>query len=248
MDQARRYCTACGRALAPSYSADVCPICKQAEAEPLPWQSQMPANAGLPLATKGDAPAPGGPLDAVAPMHALPAVTNPARDLVAAAPSVRPDAAYAASPPHLMLLPPHIQREIASIASLARADGAVWLVIAFVQILVFAPVQMLFGLFTLGLSALAGLVTAAVGVWNICAGAGRFRWAREIEQFRPGVPAAAERHLAVIVIFIFVNLFFGGVIGVAGCVFDLVLRDRILKVRAAFESPQAYLPAQSPDV
>jgi len=108
--------------------------------------------------------------------------------------------------------------EVESIASLQQLDAVAWMVIGIIQCIC--------------------IVFFLVGLWNIYAATSRFRKVQQIRLLNPGIPGAADRELGGIILFIFVNLFFGGVIGVIGCIVDLVLREKILKARHLFEGQQ----------
>lgn len=131
--------------------------------------------------------------------------------------------------PRAAVIPHEVQREISSIASMELATAIVWLIIGILQVL--------------------ALVTAFVGIWNIVVSTSRFRRKREIEQLNPGVPRTVQGELGWIIFFIVLNLFLGGIIGVAGAVMDIFIRERILKVRWAFEQSSVAgvsLPQRNP--
>ena len=115
---------------------------------------------------------------------------------------------------------------IRRLARFERRSAIVWLGIAIVQIL--------------------AIVTALAGAWNIWACVSRFRMARAIERRHPGVPAAYEEGLGMLVGMAAVNLVLGGVFGVAWIGFDLYGRAQVLRHRAIFEAPApAHAPVQA---
>lgn len=112
------------------------------------------------------------------------------------------------------------------IARMEVTGGVIWIIIGVLQICGFVPFLVLFGY---------GFALLFVGIWNIYWAVRRFTVARIIESRAPGIPAAYEQHLSMIVLFIFINLFLGGVIGVFGCFYDLYVRSQVLRHREVFE-------------
>jgi hypothetical protein len=124
----------------------------------------------------------------------------------------------------LNMLAPHYQREIRGIAALERTNAVIWIGIAILQII--------------------SVVCALIGVYNIFVCIAAFSRAKDYENLEPFVPERERRALGSIIMFIFINLFLGGVIGVVACIIALVIRSRILKIREAFENPQACIGRQ----
>ncbi len=146
-----------------------------------------------------------------------PCVTGGGQDLAQ-------EAAYSA-PVTLNMLAPHYQREIRDLAGLERINAVLWIVIATLQIV--------------------SMVFALVGLYNIVVCINSFRRAKAYEDLEPGIPEQEQHALGSIILFTFINLFLGGVIGVVSCILALVIRSRILKLREAFENPQACLDRQT---
>jgi hypothetical protein len=106
-------------------------------------------------------------------------------------------------------------RVVRHIAGFERITAVVWVVIAILQII--------------------GVATIPFGIWNIIVCINRFRRAEVIEALHPDVPAAFERELGSIILFMFLNLVLGGAIGVVACILDLIVRGQVLRVRHIFE-------------
>lgn len=114
------------------------------------------------------------------------------------------------------------------IANLVTISAVIWLFIAIYQILV-GLVFLIFGV---------GIATIACGGWNIYACVNNFKHAnfvRNCSNVAQGraIVAAYDKALTSNIIFLFVNLFLGGGLGVAGVIFDLILRSYVLKNRKA---------------
>lgn len=74
------------------------------------------------------------------------------------------------------------------------------------------------------------------GAWNIYAAITRFKRSNSVLQPWKGIVNTYDKELTGIIISIVVNVIFGGVIGVAGALYDLfAVRDYVLKNRKVFE-------------
>jgi hypothetical protein len=118
------------------------------------------------------------------------------------------------------------QAIVSRIARMEVTAGVIWIIIGVLQICAFVPFLFLFGY---------GFALLFVGIWNIYWAIRRFSISKIIESRAPGIPAAYEQHLSMIILFIFINLFLGGVIGVFGCFYDLYVRSQVLQHREVFE-------------
>jgi hypothetical protein len=118
------------------------------------------------------------------------------------------------------------QAIITRIARMEVTAGVIWIIIGVLQICAFVPFLFLFGY---------GFALLFVGIWNIYWAIRRFTISKIIESRARGIPAAYEQHLSMIILFIFINLFLGGVIGVFGCFYDLYVRSQVLQHRNIFE-------------
>lgn len=104
-----------------------------------------------------------------------------------------------------------------------QTNGAIWLLIALYQILVGIP-----------LAAVGyGFVMIACGIWNMAQCIKDFRFAKVIlacdnaGQAR-SIVSTIDQSKNSTVLFLFLNLFLGGVLGVIGCIYWLALRSKVL--------------------
>lgn len=114
------------------------------------------------------------------------------------------------------------------IANMVTASAVIWLLIAIYQILI-GFIFLIFGV---------GIATIACGGWNIYACINNFKHANYVRNCSSvaqgrAIVAAYDKALTSNIVFLFVNLFLGGGLGVAGVIFDLILRSYVLKNRNA---------------
>lgn len=114
-----------------------------------------------------------------------------------------------------------------TIANMVTISAIIWILVSVYQIVI-GLVLLIFGV---------GIASIACGGWNIYACIRNFKHASYVRNISTpmqgqGVVAAYENSLAGTIIVGAVNLFLGGGIGVIGCVFDLILRDYVLKHRS----------------
>lgn len=102
------------------------------------------------------------------------------------------------------------------LARYERTSGIVWLVIAIVQCL--------------------SVVAAIAGIWNIFASISRFRFSRAIREGHPGIVAAYENNLWVLIVMGCVNFLLGGFIAAAWIAYDFHIRRKVLSNRHLLES------------
>ena len=70
-----------------------------------------------------------------------------------------------------------------------------------------------------------------IGIWNLVFGIIRISNAGKMEQRANGIVEAYEKTLVSIIIFLVLNIFVGGIIGVVGAIYDLVVRSYVLNNR-----------------
>ena len=99
-----------------------------------------------------------------------------------------------------------------------RASAVVWIIIAGFQILLGIPL-LLFGI---------GLSMIACGGWNIYASVTRLNTADLFKREPQRIYPYYEKSLDSIVIFLVINVLFGGVIGVIGSICDLLIRSYVV--------------------
>lgn len=74
------------------------------------------------------------------------------------------------------------------------------------------------------------------GIWNIICAVSRFKRANAVLTPWRGIVNTYENELTSIIIGMVINFIFGGVIGIAGGLYDLfAVRDYVLKNREVFE-------------
>lgn len=103
-----------------------------------------------------------------------------------------------------------------NISDKEKVGGIIWIVVATIQLLI-------------GLT--YNWITMFVGIWNLVFGIIRITNAGKMEQRANGIVEAYEKTLASIIIFLVLNIFVGGIIGVVGAIYDLVVRSYVLNNR-----------------
>lgn len=109
------------------------------------------------------------------------------------------------------------------LASRVQTNGVVWLLIAIYQILAGIPLAV----------AGYGVLMIACGVWNIAQCAKDFKFSKQIRtcdnvDLARSIVTAIDRSKSSTIVFLFINLFLGGVLGVIGCILWLALRSKVL--------------------
>ncbi|MBE6687636.1 MAG: hypothetical protein E7591_10495 [Ruminococcaceae bacterium] len=79
-------------------------------------------------------------------------------------------------------------------------------------------------------------VAIIAGVWNIIAAVNGFKRSKNVLTPWPGIVAFYDKMMTNIIIALIVNLLVGGVIGVAGAIYDMLLvRNYVLENKKVFE-------------
>ena len=104
-----------------------------------------------------------------------------------------------------------------------QANGIVWFLIALYQIIV--------GIFLTGVG--YGFAMIACGVWNIVQSMLDLRFSKQIlhcdnDAYAHAIIQSIDHSKGVTILFLFLNLAIGGVLGVVGCIFWLALRSKAL--------------------
>lgn len=99
------------------------------------------------------------------------------------------------------------------ISNKEKVGGIIWIVVATIQLII-------------GL--VYNWVTIIVGIWNLIVGITRITNAGKIEERKDKIVEEYEKNLANIIIFLVLNIFIGGLIGVAGAIYDLVTRNYVI--------------------
>ena len=103
-----------------------------------------------------------------------------------------------------------------NISNKEKTGGIIWIVVASLQLLI-------------GLT--YNWVTLLIGIWNLMMGITTITNAGKMEQRANNIVEAYEKNLTNIIIFLVVNIFIGGLIGVIGAIYDLVVRNYVLNNR-----------------
>jgi len=109
------------------------------------------------------------------------------------------------------------------LAGRVQTNAVVWLFIALYQILAGIPLAV----------AGYGVLMIACGVWNIVQCSKDFKFAKQIRacdniDLARSIINVIDRSKGSTIVFLFINLFLGGVIGVIGCILWLALRSKAL--------------------
>lgn len=104
-----------------------------------------------------------------------------------------------------------------------QANGIVWFLIALYQIIV--------GIFLTGVG--YGFAMIACGVWNIVQSMLDLHFSKQIlhcdnDAYAHAIIRSIDHSKGVTILFLFLNLAIGGVLGVVGCIFWLALRSKAL--------------------
>ena len=122
---------------------------------------------------------------------------------------------------HTQMNAPAVSPYAEKLATKEQTSGIIWTVIAVLQVII-------------GIS--GAWFTLIVALINGFAAYNSFQKAKKVRNPYPGMVAEYEKQLTSFIIALVYNAIFGGVIGVAGNIFDLITRNYVLTNRAAFES------------
>ncbi|MBR5515200.1 MAG: hypothetical protein IKU52_03245 [Clostridia bacterium] len=87
----------------------------------------------------------------------------------------------------------------------------------------------------IGILQVCSCVFCISGGWNIYASITRFKQSKAVLTPWPGIVNAYDSWIKNIIICLVINIVFGGVIGAAGCLYDIFLvRDHVLKNKQVF--------------
>lgn len=103
-----------------------------------------------------------------------------------------------------------------NISKKEMTGAIIWIVLAVIQIL-------------LGIAFIDYYwVTLIIGIWNLINGITRITRAGKVEESQNTIVEEYERSLTGLIIFLIVNIFIGGLIGVIGVIYDMVTRNYVL--------------------
>lgn len=103
-----------------------------------------------------------------------------------------------------------------NISKKEMTGAIIWIVLAVIQIL-------------LGIAFIDYYwVTLIIGIWNLINGITRITRAGKVEERQNTIVEEYEKSLTGLIIFLIVNIFIGGLIGVIGVIYDMVTRNYVL--------------------
>ncbi len=102
-----------------------------------------------------------------------------------------------------------------SLADKEKISFVIWLVIGIIQCLSFFAI--------------------IAGVWNIYAAITTYQFSKQLDRCPRGVYKRYDNQMTSLIISLILNILFGGIIGVAGTVYDYFTRDYVMKNRDFFE-------------
>lgn len=119
------------------------------------------------------------------------------------------------------MITPAVSPYAEKLATKEQTSGIIWTVIAAIQIII-------------GISGL--WVTLYIAILNGITAWGSFQKAKKVRNPYIGMVQEYEQQLTALIFALIYNAVLGGIIGVAGNIFDLITRNYVLTNRAAFES------------
>ena len=108
-----------------------------------------------------------------------------------------------------------------------KISSTIWLILGIYQCVIGLPLIMFFGY---------GLTTIGLGVWNIIQSQKKKKMAEQYYQNPTGIVAAMESSQTLVIVFLLLNVFFGGFLGVAGAIYDLTIISFVTSNRQAFDA------------
>lgn len=102
---------------------------------------------------------------------------------------------------------------VSTVTKKMQTCATMWMVIGIFQILV--------GL--VGLLFCVGFTSILVGIWNIVQSNRQLKNAKYFKQNPVGIHSYYQANKTIIVVFIFINLFFGSVFGIIGSIYELTI-------------------------
>ncbi len=112
-------------------------------------------------------------------------------------------------------------------ASKMKISSTIWLILGIYQCVIGLPLIMFFGY---------GLTTIGLGIWNIIQSMKKKKMAEQYYRDPTGIVAAMESSQTLVIVFLILNVLFGGLLGVAGAVYDLTIISFVTGNRQAFEA------------
>lgn len=103
-----------------------------------------------------------------------------------------------------------------NISNKEKIGGIIWIVVASIQLII-------------GL--IYNWVTLIIGIWNLIIGITRLTNASRMEKRENNIVEEYEKSLVNMIIFLVLNIFIGGIIGVIGAIYDLVTRSYVINCK-----------------
>ena len=99
------------------------------------------------------------------------------------------------------------------IADKEQTSGVIWIVIGVLQVII----------------GLCGtIIPLFVGIWNIYNASLRMKYAKNIIKRQKDLVKEYNNNLSNCIIFLIINIFVGGIIGIVGAIYDLYIRNYVL--------------------
>lgn len=103
------------------------------------------------------------------------------------------------------------------LANYEKVSGVIWLIIGIIQCIT--------------------LVGIICGIWNIVVSVQRIKFGKQIETTYPqNIYNSFKNQISSIIIMLILNMFLGAFIGVIGAIFDLVVRNFVMKNQNIFDN------------
>ena len=112
------------------------------------------------------------------------------------------------------------KRVINTTVLLMRIDAVFWILLAILQIVIGAPLIVFLGY---------GFLMIGCGIWNIFASIRRLKTSSVLKRSPSMIYPYFNGSFDAIMYCLVYNVIFGGLIGVFGCIFDLLLREYVIK-------------------
>lgn len=132
---------------------------------------------------------------------------------------------------------PTSKNVLQSLSEKEKLAGIVWIVVASIQVLL--------GIGIVSFWNYTYFYLILIGGWNYYAASTRFKYSKQLLVNPIGVYQHYEKSLASVIVFIVLNAVLGGIVGVAGAIYDLVVRNYAMTNKEALMSFEEQARAQS---
>lgn len=110
--------------------------------------------------------------------------------------------------------PAEVDASFRKLSDYEKTSGIIWLIIGIIQI--------------------CTMIGVLCGAWNIYVAITRMKSSKELLSHPSDVVERYENSLSSTIVIMVLNLFFGAVIGIAGALFDLYVRNYVMSNRQKF--------------